>query len=138
MEKAGIDRMKNKRSNRSVKTAVTVMGMLLLLVSSRAGPGVTGPAPNEADRGFAAEHRQALHRNPPDVTFTVRFKKARAQFYPGELISIELEFASRVPDLYELNGTTYNSIARLGLDTFHLDPSDGPADPLGDYFMAGG
>ncbi len=96
---------------------------LLLLSYSTAAPQTT-------------ESHDALQGNPPGVTFTLRLKDGRTKFNQGELITIEMLFASSVPKTYKVVTNTYDRGGRLGIDTYHIDPEVGTSDPLNDYFQS--
>ncbi len=83
---------------------------------------------------FAAAQAQAAAKNPPDVSFVVRTKGGQARFRQGELIRLELAFASSTADKYRLDSATYDRSGRLEIDEFHIDPRGGASDPLYDYF----
>ena len=70
------------------------------------------------------------------VTLTVRFADGRSQFRPGEALPIELEFDSRVPKRFVVDGATYDRGGRLTIDEFLIEPNDAVTDPLLDYFAA--
>ena len=71
---------------------------------------------------------------PPGVSFTVRLKDGKTQFYQGELITVEMLFSSKVPDQYQLYGGTYDRSGRFEADTFRVDPANGVTDPTAEYF----
>jgi hypothetical protein len=83
---------------------------------------------------FAASQKQAASKNPRGVSFVVRLKGGQTRFRQGELIRLELAFASSLPDTYHLDSATYDRSGRLEIDDFHLDPEGGTSDPLYDYF----
>ncbi len=62
----------------------------------------------------------------------------RRQFRPGEIIPIELEFDSRVPKRFAVDGATYDRSGRLTIDDFLIEPNDAVTDPLLDYFASSG
>jgi hypothetical protein len=97
-------------------------------------------APSVAQKrdGFAAVQKQSAARNPPGVSFVVRPKGGQTRFRQGEVISLELAFASSLPGAYHLDSASYDRSGRLEIDTFHLDPRGGASDPLYDYFHFGG
>src|SRR5947208_16785474 len=76
-----------------------------------------------------------LGQSPP-VTLTVRIAGERHQFRPGEVIPIELEFASTIPKRFVVDGATYDRSGRLTVDVFHVEPDEGVVDPMLDYFAA--
>lgn len=87
----------------------------------------------------------ALSRNPEGLSFTIRFKDNKTQFRQGEIIRIEMAFASSLPRTYILNAASYDRSGRLEIDDYHVAPEDGTVDPLNDYreiglfgFMGGG
>jgi hypothetical protein len=72
---------------------------------------------------------------PADVTFNIRFKAGKTQFYQGELITIEMLFSSKAAG-YQLSGATYDRSGRFEMDSFHVDPSNGVTDPTAEYFQS--
>ncbi len=100
---------------------VTVLGLLPLRGQSR----------------FEQRHSDAVEDNPPGVRFTIAFTEPRSQYRIGEIIRLELSFASDLRDTYKLDAATYDRSGRLSLDSYHLDPIEGAPDPLRDYYGAG-
>ncbi len=92
------------------------------------------PALAQRRDAFAASRQQAASKNPPGVSFVVRLKGGQTRFRQGELIPLELAFASSLPDTYHLDSAAYDRSGRLEIDDFHLDPEGGTSDPLYDYF----
>ncbi|HLM56941.1 MAG TPA: hypothetical protein VK422_12555, partial [Pyrinomonadaceae bacterium] len=86
---------------------------------------------------FEGRRRAAARSNPPGVGFAVRLKGGQTRFHPGEVIALELAFSSDAPGAYQLDNASYDRGGRLEIDDFHLDPEDGTADPLEDYFGSG-
>ena len=89
----------------------------------------------------AAQARDQTPRSSQEslpVTLTVRFADGRSQFRPGETLPIELEFDSRVPKRFVVDGATYDRGGRLAIDEFLVEPDDAVIDPLLDYFALGG
>jgi hypothetical protein len=86
---------------------------------------------------FEENHFEAVQDNPPGVRFTIAFAEPRSEYRIGEVIQLELHFASDLRDTYRLDAATYDRSGRLNLDTYHIDPVEGASDPLGDYFGAG-
>jgi hypothetical protein len=84
----------------------------------------------------AQETNDQSNNNPPGVSFTVRLKAGKTQFYQGELITIEMLFSSKLPDQYSLYGGTYDGSGRFETDGFHVDPANGVADPTAEYFRS--
>ena len=79
----------------------------------------------------------AQQSNPPGVSFTVRLKDGKTTFKQGELITIEMLFASSLPDTYRLDARTYDRIGHLEADTYHVEPEVGATEPLFDYLQSG-
>lgn len=84
--------------------------------------------------------RQQRQISPPDVSFTIRFVNDQKQFRQGEVIRLEMRFASSSPETYQLDMATYDRSGRLNLDKFHIEPETGFTDPMRDHlgFLAGG
>lgn len=110
---------------------LTVLLAAASLVSACASASGQGRDSFEGRRGAAARS------NPTGVGFTVRLKGGQTRFHPGEVIALELAFSSSLPGIYQLDNATYDRSGRLAIDDFHLDPEDGTADPLEDYFDSG-
>src|SRR5213593_1206359 len=78
---------------------------------------------------FDAHHSEVLSKNPKGISFILRLKDGKTQFKPGEIIRIELGFASSLPKTYQLDGSIYDRSGRLSINTFHLDPQRSAVDP---------
>ena len=87
----------------------------------------------EAD-AFARENNTKRAQNLDGVSFTVRFKNNQRQFQQGELMTLELSFASTKPHSFVVDAATYDRSGRLESDTFVVDQPDAVVDPLYDYF----
>jgi hypothetical protein len=90
---------------------------------------------------FLIEQQQAVAKSPGDVYFTIRLKENKDRFQQGEIIQIELSFASSSNNKYQLDGAEYDHSGRVESDSYHIDPSSGATDPLKDRdrgAMAGG
>src|SRR4030095_10752689 len=70
------------------------------------------------------------------VTFTLRIPDGRTRFHTGEVIPIELAFASTIPNRVILDTATYDRSGRLTIDEFRVDPIDRVTDPLLDYLAS--
>ena len=82
---------------------------------------------------------QAIPRNSADpVSFTLRMSGDRTRFHPGEVIPIELEFSTAIPNRYVLDNATYDRSGRLTLDEFRITPIADVSDPVLDMFAASG
>lgn len=115
---------------RRQRMLTVVLAAAFLVLASAAASG-QGRDP------FEGRRRAAARSNPPGVGFTVRLKGGQTRFHPGEVVALELAFASSLPGTYQLNSISYDRSGRPEIDDFHLDPEDGTADPLGDYFDSG-
>ena len=80
-----------------------------------------------------ALQRAGRAQNPSDVSFTVSVANEQKQFRQGEVIRLELRFASSSPQSYRLDAATYDRSGRLELDKFHLEPETGVSDPMRDH-----
>jgi hypothetical protein len=105
----------------------SVIGLALIVFAAELA---SAPAAQATD--------QISSQTTPPVTLTVRFAGGRTQFRPGETLSIELEFDSRVPKRFVVDGATYDRTGRLTIDDFMIEPDAGVSDPLLDYFAASG
>jgi hypothetical protein len=86
---------------------------------------------------FIEKQQEAAKQNPTDVSFTIRLADDKRQFKQGEIIRLELSFASTSASKYRLDAATYDRSGRLGMDKFQLDPATGFTDPLFDHFNSG-
>ncbi|HEY3580157.1 MAG TPA: hypothetical protein VGK82_06415, partial [Pyrinomonadaceae bacterium] len=87
----------------------------------------------EAD-AFVRENNTKRAQNLDGVSFTIRFKDNQRQFQQGELMRLELSFASTKPHTFVVDAATYDRSGRLDCDNFVLDQYDAVVDPLYDYF----
>jgi hypothetical protein len=85
---------------------------------------------------FAAKQKELAGHNPAALSFTVRFANGKTTFQQGEIIPLELAFASSKPGAFSVDSASYDRSGRLFLDTFVLDTTTGVTDPLGEYFRA--
>src|ERR1700687_2437014 len=106
-----------------------VLALTLTLCAVRLSP---------ADAAQALDQTARSPQPSIPVTLTVRFGDGRSQFRPGETLQIELEFDSRVPKRFVVDGATYDRGGRLTIDEFLVEPHDAVTDPLLDYFAFGG
>lgn len=77
--------------------------------------------------------RRQVPISPPDVSFTIRFVNDQKQFRQGEVIRLEMRFASSSPETYRLDTATYDCRGRLDMDKFHIEPNTGFVDPMRDH-----
>lgn len=89
---------------------------------------------------FDSKRREAASQNPEDISFTIWLEGDKKQFRQGEVIRLEMRFASSRAKTYRLDAATYDRGGRLKMDTFHLEPNTGFMDPLRDHlsFWGGG
>ena len=87
----------------------------------------------EAD-AFVRENNTKRAQNLDGVSFTIRFKDNQRQFHQGELMRLELSFASAKPHTFIVDAATYDRSGRLESDKFVVDQPDAVVDPLSDYF----
>lgn len=97
----------------------------LVLAALTVGPRLANAQTNQATETL------------PDVSFTIQFKDGRTQFHQGELITVQMLFASKVPKTYSLYGGTYDRSGRFEADSFHVDPQNGVTDPTAEYSHSG-
>ena len=83
---------------------------------------------------FVRENNTKRAQNPDGVLFTVRFKDNQKQFHQGEVMRLELSFASTKPHTFAVDAATYDRSGRLESDHFVVDQPDAAVDPLYDYF----
>ena len=67
---------------------------------------------------FLREHDDDKAKDPKELSFTLRLKNNRKQFQLGEIIPLELSFASSKPNAYTLDAATYDRSGRLHSDYF--------------------
>src|SRR3954466_8021249 len=90
---------------------------LTIAVAAQESKGQAAASPAPAKRAASTQ-------NPEGPSFTVRFKDGKSQFHQGEVIRLEMAFASSQPHAYRLNNATYDRGGRLEIDAFHLTPKD--------------
>src|SRR5262245_11966819 len=105
---------------------------LLFLLCPLTVAGQSEQKPERAEDAFVARNREAVRKNPEGVSFTLSLEEDKIQFKPGEIIRVEFSFTSDAPNVYDLNGATYDRGGRLGLDKYFLDHKKGVVDPLSD------
>ncbi|HEU5235839.1 MAG TPA: hypothetical protein VFU37_01790, partial [Pyrinomonadaceae bacterium] len=115
--------------------AVTKLATFFLLLSNCALAQTT--ANNQPEDSFLVKHRELLNNNPQNLSFTLRLKNNQNRFHPGEIIPLELSFASNAPNTYVFDNASYDRSGRLNIDTFVVDPTEAAVDPLHDYFTGG-
>ena len=86
---------------------------------------------------YVREYKERQAKNAEGLAFTVKIKDNRKQFHLGEVITLELSFASSKPDTFTIDGATYDRSGRLHSDGFAIYPRDGAVDPVRDYFFSG-
>ena len=90
----------------------------------------------ESRDAFLREQDDDKAKDPKELSFTLRLKNNRKQFQLGEIIPLELSFASSKPNAYTLDAATYDRSGRLHSDYFVIDKPDAAVDPLYDYFFS--
>jgi hypothetical protein len=80
----------------------------------------------------------AAEVSAPEVHFSVRTEGNQTKFHMGEVIRLELLFASSVPKVYSITTTTYDRSGRLGMEEYLLSPDSGWDDPLAQRFRSRG
>src|SRR5215468_9971319 len=85
---------------------------------------------------FDEAHHTALAQNPPDLLFRAELADGRKKFRQGETVALNLVYSSSSSGKYRLDAAQYDRSGRIESDTFHVDPSDGVADPIADYFSS--
>lgn len=97
-----------------------------------------GQTPKLAEEDFDALQARQSTENPEGVQFRIRFKNDQTTFHHGELMKIELQFSSDLPDQYIVNNRGYDRSGRLNMDEYHLDRREGVEDPLHEYLSTVG
>jgi len=72
----------------------------------------------ESRDAFLREQDDDKAEDPKELSFTLRLKNNRKQFQLGEIIPLELSFASSKPNAYTLDAATYDRSGRLHSDYF--------------------
>lgn len=83
-----------------------------------------------------ATQQQTVAAAAIPVNLTLRIAGGQTRFHTGEIVPIELEFTSQVPNRFVLNNATYDRSGRLTIDEFRVEPIDRVNDPLLDYFAS--
>ncbi len=109
-----------------------------LLAGWRHPAAAQSHAATPTDAPFAAQHRRAVAANPPDLSLTLRVASSTSRFRQGEVIPLEIAFASSSPGRYQLDKAAYDGSGRLESDEIYLDRPTGAADPLWEYFSSQG
>ena len=106
----------------------------IVLAFSYVSPGQSAGGLKDTGPDFERQFEETILKNPEDLTFVLRLTGGKKQYYPGQVIPIELEFSSSRPDTYQVNTATYDRSGRLGIDGFHLSNRVGVEDPMREYF----
>jgi hypothetical protein len=132
--------MKTPCSTRTVlfKKGLATISLLLLL---SAGPIVRAnwmqsdmATQVKQESEFDAKRREGLSKNSPDISFTIRLVGDKKRFRQGEVIPLELSFASSQAKTYRMDAGAYDRSGRLHMDKFHIEPETGFVDPMYDHF----
>jgi hypothetical protein len=86
---------------------------------------------------FVLEHQRRRVENREGLSFEVRLKNNKSQFHAGEIIQLELSFASSKLNTYKLDAATYDRGGRVFGDSFVVDQKANTTDPLHDHFNSG-
>ena len=124
-----------------MRLAIALLSILILLTTNAflASAQSSSSAEERAQPldPFIREYNEKRAKNPDGLEFTVRLKDNRKQFHLGEIVTLELSFASSKPDTFTLDSATYDRSGRLHSDGFVLDQRDTAPDPLKEYFYSG-
>ena len=114
------------------------MKLFLIIVLVACGlvvqPVCTAQTREREKDAFVRENNTKRAQNPDGVLFTIRFKDDQKQFRQGEVMRLELGFASPKPHTFTVDTGTYDRSGRLESDKFVVDQPDAVVDPLDDYF----
>jgi hypothetical protein len=110
------------------------LSLVSLLIGSL--PAIA-PVQTALSQQDVTQSRDPIPENAPGVTFILRLKDGKTTFRQGELITVEMLFASSLPNTYRVDGRTYDRSGRLYADTYHFEPELGTTDPLQDYVQSG-
>jgi hypothetical protein len=119
-----------------IRTQEIIQLLFLLLFLVAGVPTVSAQSESSRDNqvpqvdAFLREHNEKRAQNPEGLLFAARIKDNRKQFQYGEVITLELSFASSKPKTFTLDAATYDRSGRLHTDGFRLDPREGVVDPL--------
>src|SRR5437868_9733881 len=116
---------------------VIQLTVVLLLLSGQGYPQTPNSQPLNSDDPFAAKHRELLAKNPEDLSSTLQLKNKQVRFHPGEIIPLELRFASSLPNAYVMDNAGYDRSGRLDIDKFVIDRNEDAIDPLHEYYTGG-
>lgn len=100
--------------------------IFLLLVSLWGVPGgaTRAQTPSSADRSAAQDGPQ------------LRVSTKASVYRQGELIPLELSFASKISNQYQVNMAGYDRSGRMNYEKFLVEPAEGSTDPLLVYFKS--
>jgi hypothetical protein len=116
---------------------LTLLLLLVGIFSAVSAQSASISENQEKQDPYIRQYNERRAKNPEGLLFTVRLKDNRKQFHLGEIIPLELSFASSKPETFTLDAATYDRSGRLHSDGFALDPPDGAVDPIADYFKSG-
>jgi hypothetical protein len=88
--------------------------------------------PTLADDALVQAREAAAAKAPEGVIFQLTL--SAKQYHMGEPIAMTYAFSSRKAEAWKLDMGMYDRSGRLMEETFHVDPAEGVADPLADYF----
>src|SRR5262245_51125517 len=88
----------------------------------------TAQAKRESE--FDTNRREEASKNPRDISFTIRLSGDKKRFRQGEIIPLEMSFASSHAKAYRMDAATYDRSGRLDMDKFHIEPDTGFTDPM--------
>ena len=111
---------------------VTQLAVLVLLLAGHSLAQTSADQP--PDDPFLTRHRELQDKNPEKLLCTLQLKNKQTQFHFGEIIPLELRFASTLPDTYTVENPPYDRSGRVDVDTFVIDRPDDAVDPLNDYY----
>src|SRR5438874_8275263 len=100
----------------NLRSLVIAQLTFLLLLSSQSFGQTTPDNQLIGDDPFAAKHRELLAKNPAGLSFSLKLKSNQIKFHPGEIIPLELTFASSLPETYLMDNASYDRSGRLQID----------------------
>src|SRR5579862_7911176 len=86
--------------------------------------------------GTAAQDSSSVASTASQDSPQLQLSTNETVYRQGQLIPLELSFASKVPNRYQVNMAGYDRSGRMGYEKFVVEPADGTADPLLAYFKS--
>jgi hypothetical protein len=114
-----------------IALVMLLLGTAVALIQQVVNGAASPSRPTLSSPEQASETRDG---SSDEVSFTIKLKDGKARFHPGEIITVEMQFSSSAPAIYELNRASYDRSGRLEIDQYHIEPTTEISDPLSDYY----